>query len=91
MNAIAYEVEDPEEPDPFIAKRVPSALLSPILERINSPLYVLLLFIAVALVALVAVMTWLGMTGKFAQGNIPTPFTTSSLPPSPPRPPRPKL
>ena len=30
---------------------------------------VLLLVIAVALVALVAVMTWLGLTGKFRQGN----------------------
>ena len=36
---------------------------------------VLLLVIDVALVALVAVMTWLGITGKFGQGNIPTPLT----------------
>ena len=26
--------------------------------------------------ALVAVMTWLGLTGKFGQGGIPTPLTT---------------
>ena len=31
---------------------------------------VLLLVIDVALVALVEVMTWLGLTGKFGQGNI---------------------
>ena len=37
---------------------------------------VLLLVIDVALVALVAVMTWLGLTGKLGQGNIPTPLTT---------------
>ena len=30
---------------------------------------VLLLVIAMALVTLVAVMTWLGLTGKFGQGN----------------------
>ena len=38
---------------------------------------VLLLVIDVALVALVEVMTWLGLTGKCGQGNIPTPLTTS--------------
>ena len=80
FETIAYAVEDTEDPDIFIAKRIPSAMLSPIPERRNLPQNVLLLVIAlalVALVALVAVMTWLGMTGKFAQGNIPTPFTTS--------------
>ena len=29
MHAIAYAVDNPEEPDLFIAKRVPFALLSP--------------------------------------------------------------
>ena len=38
---------------------------------------VLLLVIDVALVALVEVMTWLGLTRKFGQGNIPTYLTTS--------------
>ena len=37
---------------------------------------ILLLVIAVALVALVAVMTWLGLTGKVLQGNISTTLTT---------------
>ena len=37
---------------------------------------VLLLVIAVDLVALVGVMTWLGLTGKFGQGNISAPLTT---------------
>ena len=37
---------------------------------------VFLLVIDVALLALVEVMTWLGLTGKFGQGNIPTPLTT---------------
>ena len=37
---------------------------------------VLLLVIDVALVALLAVMTWLGLTGKFDQVNTPTPLTT---------------
>ena len=76
FETIAYAVEGPEEPDLFISERVPSALLSLIPERRNSPQNVLLLVIAVALVALVSVMTWLGMTGKFAQRNIPTPLTT---------------
>ena len=37
---------------------------------------VFLLVIDVALVTLVEVMTWLGLTSKFVQGNIPTPLTT---------------
>ena len=37
---------------------------------------VFLLVIDVALLALVEMMKWLGLTGKFGQGNIPTPLTT---------------
>ena len=43
---------------------------------------VVLLVIAVALVALVAVMTWLGLTGKFGQGNpSPSPRKCDTLTP----------
>ena len=72
-HAIAHAVVDPEEPDLFIAERVPSELLSTIPEKHYRSIIVLLL---VAIVALVAVMKWFGLTGKFGQGNISTPFTT---------------
>ena len=80
MHAIAYVVEDQEESDIFISENLPSALLSPIPEQINLPRYVLLLVIDVALVALVAVMTWLGLTGKIGQGHISAHLSTQSPP-----------
>ena len=38
---------------------------------------IIIVFLLVAVVAFVAVLTWLGMTGKFGQGNNPTPLTMS--------------
>ena len=65
IQATVYVVEEPEEPDLFIDECI--------LEQINSRLYVLLLVIAVALVA---VIMWLWLTGKFCQVNISTALTT---------------
>ena len=49
FQTIEYAVEDTEDPDLFTAEHVTFVLLSPIPERRNLPLYVLLLVIAVSL------------------------------------------
>ena len=53
-----------------------SALLSLIPEKKYLRIIVLLFF---AVLALVAVMKWLGLIGKFGQGNISAPLTTAPL------------
>ena len=75
IQAVAYEVED------FLlvsAERVQSSsiMLSLIPEKKYLSIIVLLL---VAVLDLVAVMTWLWLTDKFVQGNISAPLTTAPL------------
>ena len=75
IQSVAYAVED------FLlvsAERVQSssALLYLFPEKNYLIIIVLLL---VTVVALVAVMTWLGLTDKFGQGNISAPLTTAPL------------
>ena len=68
MHAIAYAVDDPEEPNIFIAKRVLSALLSPITDK---KFRIIIVFLLVTVVVLVALMTWLGLTGIFFREIFP--------------------
>ena len=76
IEALAYVVE---EPDIFIAESFSSSLLFPMPNWRNMRQHILLLVIAVALLALVAVVTWLGLKWKFIQVGISTPFTTPIL------------